>query len=138
MTRVCVALLVVLLLTSGCSRSGRSGRALRGVVEVTDANWTVEVEASKLPVLVCFGATWCGPCREVEPTIEAIASNFQGKIKVVHVDVDDAPQMTSAFGVTSIPRMVLLHKNRKLAGPIVGAVSEGELIRMIKSGLSEP
>ena len=81
--------------------------ASENVVEFTDDNWQTEVVGSELPVLVDFWAPWCGPCRALGPTIDKIATQFAGKVKVGKLNVDDAPETASKYGITSIPRVFL-------------------------------
>jgi len=71
--------------------------------EFTSDNWQQEVVQSDLPVVVDFWAPWCGPCRQLTPIIERIATQFAGKVKVGKLNVDDAPDVATQFGVTSIP-----------------------------------
>ena len=77
------------------------------VSEVTDQSFETEVIGASTPVLVDFWATWCGPCVALAPTIEAVAAQFDGKIKVVKVDVDCNPSVPSRLGIRSIPTLVL-------------------------------
>jgi thioredoxin 1 len=78
------------------------------VIEVTDANWQSEVLQSKVPVLVDFGATWCGPCRALAPTIDRLAERYKGKVKVCKVDVDKAPELAEKFHVNGIPYLMVV------------------------------
>ena len=66
-----------------------------------------EVLGNSSPVLVDFWATWCGPCRMVAPIIDEIATNYAGKVKVVKVDVDEAPELAERYGIASIPTVML-------------------------------
>ena len=80
---------------------------MSNVLAVTSENFTVEVLQSPLPVLVDFWAAWCGPCRAVAPTVEALASEYAGKLKVVKLDVDESGDVAGQFGVQSIPTLIL-------------------------------
>lgn len=102
------------------------------IVELTDENWKTEVLESNVPVLVDFWAPWCGPCRAIGPTIDKIASQFVGKVKVGKLNVDDAPDAATRYGVTTIPRVFLFEKgqHRQLFN-----LSEAELVRSINSSL---
>jgi len=90
-------------------------------LEVTDSTFEQEVLKSTQPVLVDFWAVWCGPCRAVAPVVEEIAGDYEGKIKVMKLDVDDNPRTAAAYGVQSIPTL-LVFKDGKPAERIIGAV----------------
>ena len=87
----------------------------------TDDNFESEVINSDQPVLVDFWATWCGPCRTIAPTIEEIASDYDGKAKVVKLDVDNNPQTAMKYGIRSIPSL-LFFKDGKPVDQMVGVV----------------
>jgi thioredoxin 1 len=80
---------------------------MSNALAVTSGNFTSEVLQSPLPVLVDFWAAWCGPCRAVAPTVEALASEYAGKLKVVKLDVDESGDVAGQFGVQSIPTLIL-------------------------------
>lgn len=101
------------------------------LVEFTDDNWQTEVVESSVPVLVDFWAPWCGPCRALGPTIDKIAAQFAGKVKVGKLNVDDAPETASRYGVTSIPRVFLFKGGEQPAKSFVGLRPEGELVKSI-------
>jgi thioredoxin 1 len=103
------------------------------VVEFTSENWDKEVAQSDVPVLVDFWAPWCGPCRALGPTIDKIASQFVGKVKVGKLNVDDSPDIATKYGVASIPRVFLFKGGDKPRGQKVGLASEKELVQMINS-----
>ncbi len=87
----------------------------------TDANFEDEVLNSDQPVLVDFWATWCGPCRTIAPTIEEIASEYDGKAKVVKLDVDNNPMTAQKYGIRSIPSL-LFFKGGRPVDQMVGVV----------------
>ena len=87
--------------------------------EFNDANFQNEVLDSDQPVLVDFWAAWCGPCRAVAPTIDELAEQFDGTVKVGKLNVDDNPTSAGSFGISSIPA-VLLFKNGKVAETLIG------------------
>ena len=93
------------------------------VVTLTDDNFTTEVSESDKPVLVDYWATWCGPCKMVGPIVEEIAIEFSDKLKVGKLDVDSNPNISSTFGIRSIPTL-LIFKNGAPVDQIVGAVSK--------------
>ncbi len=88
---------------------------------VTDATFETEVLNSDQPVLVDFWATWCGPCRTIAPTIEELASDYDGKAKVVKLDVDNNPQTAMKYGIRSIPSL-LFFKDGRPVDQMVGVV----------------
>ena len=87
--------------------------------EFTDANFQSEVLESDQPVLVDFWAAWCGPCRAVGPTIDELAEQYEGTVKVGKLNIDENPQSPSRFGISSIPA-VLLFKDGKVVETLVG------------------
>jgi thioredoxin 2 len=82
-------------------------------VIITDASWSVEVDASPLPVLVDFWAPWCGPCRTMGPVLDQLAAETSGRLKVAKLNVDENPEAAARFGVQAIPTMVLLDGGQK-------------------------
>jgi len=100
------------------------------VLEVTDDTFEAEVKNAELPVLVDFWAPWCGPCRMVGPTVEAIAGKYAGKVKVVKVNVDDSPGVATEFKIRSIPTLAIL-KDGKVEEQLVGVQSEDELSKAL-------
>ena len=87
----------------------------------TDGNFDAEALKSDVPVIVDFWAAWCGPCRMIAPIIEDLAGEYEGKIKVGKLDVDENQQTAIKYGVRSIPT-VLFFKDGKVAETIIGAV----------------
>ena len=87
----------------------------------TDGNFDAEALKSEVPVIVDFWAAWCGPCRMIAPIIEELAGEYEGKIKIGKLDVDENQQTAIKYGVRSIPT-VLFFKDGKVAETIIGAV----------------
>src|SRR5262245_43674128 len=100
----------------------------KNVLEFTSDNWQSEVEQSDQPVVVDFWAPWCGPCRALGPTIDKLANDFAGRVKVGKLNVDDAPDVATKFGVTSIPRVFIFKGGERPAKTLVGRASGRELV----------
>lgn len=96
------------------------------VVKVDDASFDSEVLQSGAPVLVDFSATWCGPCKKLEPLIAEIAGEYDGRLKVVKIDVDSARETAAKFGVMSVPT-VILFQGGTVKDQVVGLVSKRAL-----------
>jgi len=104
------------------------------VVEAGDATFKTEVLDSKLPALVDFWAPWCGPCRHLAPIIEELASEFDGKLKVVKVNTDDSHEVATQHNIRSIPT-VALFKNGVVVESIVGALPKRHFVEMLQKHL---
>jgi thioredoxin 1 len=102
----------------------------RHETDVKDGTFASEVLESKLPVLVDFWASWCGPCSMFAPVLSEIAEQHQGKLKVCKANIDDATDSAGKYGVMSIPTLVLF-KNGKEVARSVGAVSKAAVEKLI-------
>ena len=99
-------------------------------ITITKENFETEVLKSELPVLVDFWAPWCGPCRMLAPTVAQIAEEYEGKIKVGKVNVDDEGELAAQFGIASIPT-VLVFKNGEVTDTSVGVKTKAQLVAMV-------
>lgn len=104
-------------------------------IEATDANFEQEVLKSDLPVMVDFWATWCGPCKMIEPVVKELAGEYDGRLKVVKVNVDNCPETSGSYGVMSIPTLKFF-KNGEDINSLVGAQSKEALKEQIEKLLS--
>lgn len=100
----------------------------------TDANFAKEVLESDLPVLVDYWAPWCGPCRMVGPIIEDLAKEYDTRIKIGKINIDENPQTPTKYGVMSIPTLMFFKKG-KVASQVVGALTKPELKKKIEEAL---
>ena len=98
--------------------------------EFTDDNFKTEVIQSTKPVLVDFWAEWCGPCRQIAPTVDEVAAEYEGRAVVGKVNIDHHPEIASEYGIRSIPNL-LIFSDGKVQQQIVGAVGKGELSEAI-------
>jgi len=100
----------------------------------TDVNFKKEVLESDLPVLVDFWAAWCSPCKQIAPSVDELAKEYAGKIKIGKVDVGANSKIPTQYGIMSIPTIIFF-KQGKIMGQLVGAVSKLELKRKIEENL---
>lgn len=99
-------------------------------IAVTDQSFESEVLQSAEPVLVDFWAPWCGPCRAVAPTVEAIAQEYAGKVKVVKVNTDESGEVAMKLGITSIPTLMVF-KGGQMVERIVGNRPKADLVSLL-------
>jgi len=104
------------------------------LVHLTDSNFKKEVLESELPVLVDFWAAWCTPCRMVTPIIEELAKEYDSKVKIGKIDVDENPDTASRYGIMSIPTLMFFKKGKAME-QIVGAPNKSELKIKIEANL---
>jgi len=100
------------------------------LLAITEKNFEREVLMSEVPVLLEFGAEWCGPCKVVAPELEALARELDGKAKLVSIDIDRSPVLAREFGVQSVPTFVVFHQGRPVGGR-VGALKRAQLREML-------
>jgi thioredoxin 1 len=107
---------------------------MSAAAQVTDATFEQEVLASDVPVLVDFWAPWCGPCRMVAPVVDEIASQYEGKVKVVKINTDDNPSVANKYGIRSIPTLMIFKAGQKV-DTVVGAVPKTTLANTLEKFL---
>ncbi|MGQ0794082.1 MAG: thioredoxin [Deltaproteobacteria bacterium] len=100
------------------------------IIEIQDSTFEAEVLKSETPVLVDFWAPWCGPCRALAPVVDEIATSYSGRVKVGKVNVDQNQQITTKFGIRSIPTLIVF-KDGKAQHQVVGAVPKSEIEKLI-------
>lgn len=105
-----------------------------GAQQVTDSDFETEVLKATGPVLVDFWAEWCGPCRALGPSLEALATEKGEQIKVVKVNIDDNPNAPTKYGVRSIPTM-LIFKDGEVVAQTVGALPKSELFKWVEAAI---
>ncbi|MBU2054449.1 MAG: thioredoxin [Proteobacteria bacterium] len=108
--------------------------AEEAVVHVGDSDFDEEILKADKPSLVDFWAPWCGPCRTIGPTVEALAGQYRDRIKVAKVNIDDNPKTAEAYGVMSIPTLILF-KEGKVLDTLVGLVPKERLEAFIGKAL---
>lgn len=101
------------------------------VVNVTNVSFETDVLQSGVPVLVDFWASWCGPCKMVGPIVEELADDFAGKVKVCKLNVDENTKTAQAYGVMSIPTLILF-KNGKEVDRVVGFRPKADLAELLE------
>lgn len=104
------------------------------IIHVTDSTFNEKVINSEKPVFVDFWATWCGPCKMLTPVIEKVAQNLENQIDIAKLDIDENPQISSTYGITSVPTMILFDKGKPV-GKLVGFRPADQIESAIKGAL---
>lgn len=104
------------------------------MLEITNDNFGKEVKSSKEPVLIDFWAPWCVPCKMIAPTVEAVAKDMAGKLKVAKCNVDDAPELATDLSILNIPTLVLFKDGKELTR-ISGVVTKEAIEKTIRAEL---
>jgi thioredoxin 1 len=102
--------------------------------KVTDASFESDVLKSKGPVLVDFWAEWCGPCKQIAPSLEQIAGEMTGKVTVAKINIDENPATPTRYGVRGIPTLILF-KDGQVAATKVGALPKGKIVEWLETTL---
>jgi len=103
---------------------------MSNIIEVNDETFQAEILESDLPVLVDFGAAWCGPCKQLKPLVEDLAGEYEGRLKVAYVDIDQARETAVKYGIMSVPT-VLYMRAGEVAEQQSGLTSKGNMIAQI-------
>jgi thioredoxin 1 len=104
------------------------------IVYVSDDTFDEEVLQDDLPVLVDFWADWCGPCKMIAPILDEISDEYEGRLKVAKLNIDDNPNTPPKFGIRGIPTL-MMYKNGQVEATKVGAVSKSQLTAFIDSNI---
>jgi len=115
------------------TRSDMASKTNKNVLELDDESFDAAVLSSALPVLVDFGATWCQPCKALEPIVDALADEGVGRYVVAKVDIDAAPGVAKRYGIRGAPTLLVFRDGKKTAQHL-GLTSKAKLLELIASG----
>lgn len=104
------------------------------IVHLTDASFEEDVLKSEIPVLVDFWAEWCGPCKMIAPVLDALAEEYDGKVKIAKMDVDDNQDVPAKFGIRGIPTLILFSGGETKVTK-VGALNKSQITALIESNI---
>ena len=104
------------------------------VIPVNDLNFDNEVLEAGVPVLVDFSATWCQPCRAIAPFVDQLAGEFEGRVKVTTVDIDESPATAQKYRIRGVPTLLMI-KDGKVVGQQVGAVPKAKIQALMENAL---
>jgi thioredoxin 2 len=110
---------------------GKCKTRIESPVEVTDTSFAEQIERSSTPVLLDLWAEWCGPCHMLAPTIDQIASELAGRVKVAKLNIDENPNTAARFGVRSIPTLLVLRDGKEV-DRLVGVQPKQEIVRRLE------
>ncbi len=107
---------------------------VNSITHISDDTFNDEVVNSKIPVMVDYWAEWCGPCKMIAPILDEIANEYEGKLKVVKLNVDDNPVTPPKYGIRGIPTLMIF-KNGDVEATKVGAVSKKQLVAFVEGAV---
>ena len=108
---------------------------MSALIDVQDANFEEKVLRATRPVLADFSAAWCGPCKQLKPTVEELAGEYEGRVDMVHIDVDEARQTAATYGVMGVPTLMFF-KDGEVADKVTGVIPKETLKQKLDRLLS--